>query len=56
MALVEKGIPFESIMLQFSKGEHKSEAHLKRNPRGKVPVLQDGDFFLYESKVNIISC
>jgi glutathione S-transferase len=44
-----KQLPYESRLLEFSKREHKSAEHLAMNPRGKVPVLRDGDFALYES-------
>ncbi len=42
-------IPYESKLLEFSKGQHRTPEYLALNPRGKVPVLQDGDFVLYES-------
>lgn len=44
-----KGLPYESKLLEFSKGEHKTPEYLRLNPRGKVPALKDGDFVLYES-------
>jgi glutathione S-transferase len=43
------GVPYESKLLEFSKGEHRTPEFLAMNPRGKVPVLRDGDFVLYES-------
>jgi glutathione S-transferase len=49
MSLEHKQLPYESRLLEFSKREHKSAEHLAMNPRGKVPVLRDGDFALYES-------
>jgi glutathione S-transferase len=49
LALEIKNLPYESKLLEFSKGEHKTPAYLKLNPRGKVPTLKDGDFVLYES-------
>lgn len=44
-----KGLRYESRLLQFSKGEHKSPQMLALNPRGKVPVLVHGDVVVYES-------
>jgi glutathione S-transferase len=42
-------LPYESKLLEFSKGDHRTPEFLALNPRGKVPVLRDGDFVLYES-------
>jgi glutathione S-transferase len=44
-----KGLHYESRLLEFSRRDHKSAELLAMNPRGKVPVLRDGDFALYES-------
>lgn len=44
-----KGLAYESRLLDFSKREHKSADVLALNPRGKVPILRDGDYTLYES-------
>lgn len=44
-----KRLPYQSRLLEFSKREHKSAEHLAMSPRGKVPVLRDGDYSLYES-------
>jgi glutathione S-transferase len=49
LTLEVKKLPYESKLLEFSKGEHKAPAYLKLNPRGKVPTLKDGDFVLSES-------
>jgi glutathione S-transferase len=49
LALEYKCVPYESHVLQFSKQEHKSPQMLRMNPRGRVPVLRDGDFVVYES-------
>jgi glutathione S-transferase len=49
LALEYKRLPYESVVLQFSKQEHKSPAMLRMNPRGRVPVLKDGDFVVFES-------
>jgi glutathione S-transferase len=44
-----KKVPYTSRLLSFSSGEHKSSEMLLMNPRGKVPVIRDGSFTLYES-------
>jgi glutathione S-transferase len=49
LALEYKRLPYESRVLQFSKQEHKSPQMLRMNPRGRVPVLKDGDFVVFES-------
>ena len=49
LTLEVKKLPYESKLLEFSKGEHKAPGYLKLNPRGKVPTLKDGDFVVYES-------
>ncbi len=45
----EANISYEPVVIDMMKGEHKSEAFLKLNPNGMVPVLEDGDFVLSES-------
>jgi glutathione S-transferase len=42
-------LPYQSRMIELSKGQHRAPEFLALNPRGKVPVLRDGDFVLYES-------
>ena len=49
LTLEAKGLQYQSTLLEFSKGEHKSASYLQLNPRGKVPTLKDGDYALYES-------
>jgi glutathione S-transferase len=44
-----KHIPYESKLLEFSKGDLKAPEFLALNPRGKVPVVRDGDLVLAES-------
>lgn len=48
-ALELKGLAYEARLLELSKREHKTAPMLEMNPRGKVPVLRDGDVTLYES-------
>ncbi|MEO7735921.1 MAG: glutathione S-transferase family protein [Kofleriaceae bacterium] len=49
LGLVAKGLPFTSVVLEASKQEQKAPAFLAINPRGRTPVLADGDFVLTES-------
>jgi glutathione S-transferase len=49
LTLEVKGLSYESRLIQFSRGDHRSPEHLALSPRGKVPVLRDGDFVLSES-------
>jgi len=49
LALEHKRLPYESMRLHFDKQEHKSPQMLKLNPRGRVPVLKDGDYVVFES-------
>jgi len=49
LALEFKRLPYVSHLLQFSKQEHKSPQMLALNPRGRVPVLKDGDYVCFES-------
>src|SRR5579862_6829108 len=49
LALELKRLPYVSHLLQFSKQEHKSPHMLALNPRGRVPVLRDGDYVCFES-------
>ena len=39
IGLEESGAPYEKRPTLLPKGEHKTEAYLKVNPRGKVPAL-----------------
>jgi glutathione S-transferase len=49
LALEHKRLPFESQQLHFDKQEHQSPQMLKMNPRGRVPVLKDNDYVVFES-------
>src|SRR5215469_7061588 len=49
LALEHKRLAYVSHLLQFSKQEHKSPQMLVLNPRGRVPVIKDGDYVCFES-------
>ncbi|MEP5154151.1 glutathione S-transferase family protein [Planktotalea sp.] len=44
-----KGLPFETITLKASEGEHQTKEFLSLNPRGTVPVLVDGSVTIRDS-------
>ncbi len=48
--LAEKGIEYEQVEVDMTKGEHKTPEFLKLNPSGKVPVFElDDGRYLSES-------
>lgn len=49
LGLIAKGLSFTPRILEASSKQHKAPAFLAINPRGRVPVLVDGDFVLSES-------
>ncbi|HXY59479.1 MAG TPA: glutathione S-transferase family protein [Methylocystis sp.] len=46
--LEEKGAAYR--VAAVAPGELKTEPHMSRHPFGRVPVLQHGDFWLYETQ------
>lgn len=50
LCLAEKGVAFESVLVDLTKLEHHTPEYLKKNPNGVIPllVLEDGRA-LYES-------
>ena len=48
--LHEKRIPFILQPIDLAGKHHKSPQHLERQPFGQVPYLEDGGFFLFESR------
>jgi glutathione S-transferase len=45
----ELSLPIETIQVDLFNGEAKTPAFLAKNPNGRVPVLEEGDFVLWES-------
>jgi glutathione S-transferase len=43
-------VPLERIVVDLPKGEQRGAPHLGRNPNGRVPVLDDDGFLLWESR------
>jgi glutathione S-transferase len=45
----EVGLPLELATVELFKGEARTPAMLAKNPNGKLPILEDDDFVLWES-------
>ncbi len=45
----ELGIELELAPVDLLNGEQRAPSFLAKNPNGRVPVLEDGDFVLWES-------
>lgn len=50
LVATELDVPLERIVVDLTKGEQRGEAHLARNPNGRLPVLDDDGFLLWESR------
>jgi glutathione S-transferase len=48
LVLEEKGAPYR--IQRMAVGEMRGEAHLKLHPFGRIPVLDHGDYRLYETQ------
>jgi len=48
--LNEKKVEYELVFIDFFEGDQKKPQHLALNPFGQIPVIQDGDFTLFESR------
>ncbi len=51
LVLEHKGIPYELRLLSFDRGDTRKPEFLALNPRGRVPVIVDEGFALWESGV-----
>lgn len=49
LALEHKRLAYTSHQLRFSKQEHQAPQILALNFRGRVPILKDGDYVVFES-------
>src|SRR5690349_17651180 len=45
----EVGVPLEMTVIDLFKGRARTPELLAKNPNGKLPILEDGDFVLWES-------
>ncbi|CAM0147555.1 unnamed protein product [Urochloa decumbens] len=50
VCLEEAGVDYELVAMSRDAGDHRRPDHLARNPFGQVPVLEDGDLTLFESR------
>jgi glutathione S-transferase len=50
MALEEKRLSYEPVLLSFQAGDLKKAEYVAISPHAKVPAITDGDFSLYESQ------
>ena len=51
IALAEKKIPWEPILVNLRERENKRPEYLAINPEGKVPTLRDGETVVYDSTI-----
>src|SRR5260221_11303121 len=49
LALKHKGLDYRSHALKFDQQENQAPQMLAMNPRGRLPVLRDGDYVVFES-------
>jgi glutathione S-transferase len=45
----ELGLDYEHIKVDFATGDTRTPAHLALNPNGRIPVIDDDGFVLWES-------
>jgi glutathione S-transferase len=50
----ELGIGLDFAPVDLLRGEQRAPAFVAKNPNGRVPVLEDGDFVLWESNAIIV--
>lgn len=50
MTLAETNAPFELHVIDLAKGEHKQPEHVRRQPFGRIPALDDDGFEMFESR------
>ncbi len=49
LALQLKGLPWRGHLLNTDLQEHKAPHMVAMNPRGRLPVVKDGDYVVFES-------
>ncbi|MBI3797493.1 MAG: glutathione S-transferase family protein [Deltaproteobacteria bacterium] len=51
IVLAEKGLQYEKVNIDITKGDQKKPEYQAINPYGKVPALQDNGATVYESSI-----
>ncbi len=54
LGLALMGLDYELVEVDWRKGETRTEAFLRLNPRGQVPVLEDGELIVWESQAILV--
>lgn len=54
IVLEELGVPYQRVLVERSRDQHKQPAFLRLNPNGLLPVLTDGDLVLYEAAAIVL--
>jgi glutathione S-transferase len=49
IALAEKQIPHEPVVVDMAARQHRQQPYLSLNPYGRVPTLEEDDFIVFES-------
>ena len=49
IALAEKQIPHELVVVDMAARQHRQQPYLSLNPYGRVPTLEEDGFVLFES-------
>jgi glutathione S-transferase len=52
--LEELGVPYELVLVDRSLNAQKSEAYLRLNPSGRIPVLEDGALVVFETAAIVL--
>ncbi|XP_059625719.1 glutathione S-transferase F13-like [Cornus florida] len=48
--LTEKEVEYEMVTVDYLSNEHKKPPYSDMNPFGQIPIFQDGDLVLFESR------
>lgn len=48
------GVSVDRVFVDLFKGAQRNQSFLALNPNGKIPVLEDGDFVLWESHAILV--